>query len=77
MKKHVKTRDEFANEGLIDDAGVRALSTWTKREDEPQFDVAVTDGESIITFRAKDRIQAAQLEQICMANGFKYDKKRV
>jgi len=77
MKKHVKTRDEFVNEGIIDDQGAKAISNWFKSEDEPKFDVAVTDGESIITFRTRSRTEAAQLEQICMANGFKYDKKRI
>lgn len=77
MKKHVKSREEFVNEDLIDAAGAKSIANWFKTEDEPKFDIVVTDGESVITFRTRSRTEAAQLEQICMANGFKYDKSRV
>ena len=77
MKKHVKSREEVVNEGLIDDQGARAISNWFKTEDEPKFDIAVTDGENVLIFRTRNRTEAAQLEQLCMANSFKYEKKRL
>lgn len=77
MKKHIKSREEFINEGLIDDAGAKSIANWFKTEDEQQFDIVVTDGENVLTFRARSRVEAAQLEQLCMNNDFKFNKKRL
>jgi len=77
MKKHIKSREEFVNEDLIDAAGAKSISNWFKTEDEPQFEITVTDSENVMLFKTRSRTEAAQLEQICMVNGYKYEKKRI
>lgn len=77
MKKHVKTRDEFVNEGIIDDQGAKAIAGWFKTEDEPKHAISIADGDNIVTLKTNSRQQTATLEMICMQNGLKYKKERL